>query len=203
LVIGPGTSIGHDAVGDSAALETLGRRGGFRVRIVEPVLHRGSPVRSSTIRAALQEGRVRDAAAMLGRPFALSGPVTSGNRRGRELGFPTANLALPRDTALPSNGVYAAWAAVGGVRHAAAASVGVRPTFGGGPQDERIVEAFLLDFQGDLYGQTMRLEFVERLRDEERFPSADALARQMSRDIEAASRALEQTAPARGRRRRE
>jgi len=191
LVIGPGTAIGHDMVGDRAGLEAVGRDAGFRVRIVEPVLYRSSPVRSSAVRTALGEGRVRDAAAMLGRPFAVSGPVAAGDRRGRDLGFPTANLALSPDAALPSDGVYAAWAIVAGARHAAAVSVGVRPTFGGGANDARTVETFLLGFQGDLYGEKMRVEFVERLRAEKRFPDAEALVRQMSRDIEAARQALE------------
>ena len=197
LVVGPGTSMGHDRA-DSRALEALGREGGFRVRVVAPVLHLGSPVRSSAIRTAVLEGRVRDAAAMLGRPFALAGPVTSGNRRGRELGFPTANLPPPPETALPADGVYAAWAVVAGARHAAAASIGVRPTFGGHAGDERVVEAFLIGFQGDLYGKTMRLEFIERLRGQERVPSASALARQMTSDTAAALRALEDTAPTLG-----
>jgi len=191
LVIGPGTAIGHDRVGDRAGLEAIGREAGFDVRIVEPVLYRSSPVHSSAIRAALGEGRVRDAAAMLGRPFALSGAVAAGDRRGRDLGFPTANLAVSPDAALPSDGVYAAWAVVAGTRHATATSVGIRPTFGGSPGDGRTVEAFLLGFKGDLYGKKMRLEFVERLRDEEKFPSAEALVRQMTRDVEAARRALE------------
>jgi len=191
LAVGPGTSIGHDLVSDRAALEAIGRQTGFRVRVVEPVLYGSSAVRSSAIRAALDEGRVRDAAAMLGRPFALSGPVTTGDRRGRDLGFPTANLARAPEAALPSDGVYAAWAVVAGVRHAAAASVGVRPTFADGTENARTVEAFLLSFQGDLYGKTMRVEFVERLRDERKFPDAEALVRQMSRDINAARLALE------------
>jgi len=117
--------------------------------------------------------------------------VCRGDRRGRDLGFPTANLAVSPDAALPSDGVYAAWAVVAGARHAAATSVGIRPTFGGSPGDGRTVEAFLLGFKGDLYGKKMRLEFVERLRDEEKFPSAEALVRQMTRDVEAARRALE------------
>ena len=191
LVIGPGTTIGHDLVGSRAGLEAIGREAGFRVSIADPVLYGAAPVRSSAIRAALGEGRVRDAAAMLGRPFALSGSVAAGDRRGRDLGFPTANLEHPPDAALPSDGVYAAWATVAGARHAAAASIGVRPTFDGAPDDARTVEAFLLGFQGDLYGRKMRLEFVERLRDEEKFPDTDALVQQMTRDVDAARRALD------------
>jgi len=189
LVIGPNSSIGHDVVGDEATLRAIGKDIGFEVRVLAQVLHGGIPLRSSAIRAALAEGRVVDAAAMLGRPYALSGTVSAGDRRGRDLGFPTANLAADAGAGVPLDGVYAAWAAIDGVRHAAAVSIGTRPTFHE-PGGATTIEAFLLDFQGDLYGKKMRLEFAERLRKEKRFPNAEALVQQMTRDVEAARRAL-------------
>lgn len=118
---------------------------------------------------------------MLGRDFALTGRVVHGFHRGRELGFPTANLDTGPDRAVPANGIYATWARVDGARHMAATSIGVRPTFDNGP---RSVEAYLLDFSGDLYGKEMTLEFIERQRDELRFDGVDTLVAQIKRDVQ-------------------
>ncbi len=119
---------------------------------------------------------------MLDRPFSLAGEVETGDRRGRELGFPTANLAPKPSMAVPGDGIYATWAIVDGVRYQGATSIGVRPTFGGG--GDRRVETFLLDFSGDLYGKRMTLEFEQRLRGELAFSSVDALVQQMKQDVE-------------------
>jgi riboflavin kinase / FMN adenylyltransferase len=140
----------------------------------------GEIVSSTHIRALIETGDVAIAATFLGHPFELRGTVAHGDKRGRTLGYPTANLVPDPATVLPANGVYACRARVAGVTRAAATNVGVRPTF----QSDRgiLVEAFLVDFDGDLYGEELQLEFVRRLRGEERFDSVDALIEQMDRD---------------------
>ena len=137
---------------------------------------------SSRIRASRADGNVADAALLLGRPYRLRGTVKEGRRRGRTLGFPTANLDLLERLALPADGVYASWALTGtGERLPAAVSIGLRPTFE--QEGERLVEVYLLDFQGDLYGPKRGVDFVERLRGEERFDGADALIQRMNEDV--------------------
>ena len=131
------------------------------------------------------------AAEQLGRLYEVDGEVVDGAHRGRTIGFPTANLDVPADRLVPANGVYATWATVDGQRHASVTNIGVRPSFDNG---QRTVETHLLDFQGDLYGQHLILEFVARLRPEMRFPSVDALREQIARDVEAA-RGLLQDGP--------
>jgi riboflavin kinase/FMN adenylyltransferase len=140
------------------------------------------PVSSSRVRAALLTGNVEAAAALLGRAYRVSGTVVSGARRGRTLGFPTANLAdVP--TVLPGTGVYAVRAVVGGATWPAAANVGPNPTFG---EDARKVEVHLIGFAGDLYGARMEVEFVAKLRDTRPFAGAAELAAQLGRDVAAA-----------------
>jgi riboflavin kinase/FMN adenylyltransferase len=185
LVLGPGAAIGKDRSGDAAALAALGRELGFELHTVEPVLHRGQVVSSSAIRSALAEARLDDVEAMLGRRFAIRGTVESGERRGRQLGFPTANLTVESHSALPADGIYATWALTpegksGDGKFPAATSIGLRPTFGAG---RRTVEAHLIGFQGDLYGKPLGLEFVARLRDELKFDDVAALTRQIERDV--------------------
>ncbi|MDQ2953182.1 MAG: bifunctional riboflavin kinase/FAD synthetase, partial [Chloroflexota bacterium] len=127
------------------------------------------------------------AARLLGRHYSVAGVVEHGDKRGRALGFPTVNLGLPRNRLLPRDGIYAVWADVAGKRAMAAASLGIRPTFGGG---DRRLEAYLLDFSGDLYGDRIRIEFVKRLRDELRFASAADLSAQIASDVEQTRAAL-------------
>ena len=134
------------------------------------------------IRAAVRTGHLDDAGQMLGRTFAIEGTVVEGDRHGRELGFPTANLDT-NGLALPPNGVYAAHARLGQATHRSVLNIGLRPTLAN-PEPTLQVEAHLLDFDADLYGQAMEIELVERLRDEQRFGSTDELAAQISRDIE-------------------
>lgn len=149
-------------------------------RVVPLVEAEGETVSSSHIRGLVAAGEVRKAAEFLGGPFLLEGEVVPGDRRGRELGMPTANI-VPDDTLVtPGHGVYAAWAH----GHPAAVNVGVRPTFDTGRG--LLVEAYLLDFDGDLYGETLRIAFIERMRGEKRFESVDALVEQMRRDVEQA-----------------
>ena len=116
----------------------------------------------------------------LGRTFSLRGEVVSGDRRGRELGFPTANLTLPVESLVPGDGIYATWAVIEGQRHLSATSIGIRPTFG---LSERMVEVHVLDFDGDLYGKEIGVEFVDKIRDQQKFTDVNELIVQMDRDV--------------------
>jgi riboflavin kinase/FMN adenylyltransferase len=179
IVVGYNHRFGRGARGDARLLEGLAERFGFRAHVVPPMTVDGVAVSSSEIRAALQRGDVAGAARGLGRAYAIAGPVTSGAGRGRTLGFPTANIEPDRQLLVP-RGVYRGRVIVEGRPHAAVVNVGVRPTF-----DETVlaVEAHLIDFTGDLYGCRVRLEFVDRVRDEMRFPSIEELKAQVMRDI--------------------
>jgi riboflavin kinase/FMN adenylyltransferase len=159
----------------------------------------GRVVSSSAIRQLIAEGDVRTAAQLLGAPFLLRGEVVPGDRRGRTLGYPTANIVPGRDQAVPANGVYACRAVVADRPGdlAAAVSVGLRPTFE--TALGLLVEAYLLDFDGDLYGRELTLCFGERLRGEERFDGAQALITQMDRDVEHVRRSLSHVCPTGGR----
>jgi riboflavin kinase/FMN adenylyltransferase len=174
--VGENFRFGHRAAGDPAALLADGR---FETRIVPLVEQGGEIVSSSHIRALVQSGDVEQAARMLGSSFQLRGEVVPGDRRGRTLGFPTANLVPDEALVIPGHGVYVARA--DGV--CAAVNVGVRPTFGTGRGV--LIEAYLLDRDEDLYGQTLRVDFLHRLRGERRFDSVAALIEQMQRDVEA------------------
>lgn len=184
LWVGPDFALGRDRSGDITALRALGQPLGFTVRVIGPQLFDGEEVRSGRIRTALLAGDVADAARQLGRAYAVKGTVVAGAQRGRSIGFPTANLAVPPQQLLPANGVYATWATLAdGQPHASVTNVGVRPSFDHG---ERTVETYLLDFSGDLYDQVMTLTFVARLRPELRFASVDALKQQIAQDVLAA-----------------
>jgi riboflavin kinase/FMN adenylyltransferase len=138
-------------------------------------------VTSTGVRKALDLGDVESAASILGRHFTLIGLVVKGAGRGRTLGFPTTNLDVPAGSAIPGDGIYATWARTGDRCYMAATSIGTRPTF---DENERTIESFLLDFEDDLYGQEVRLEFVQRLRDELKYTSVGALVEQIDRDVE-------------------
>jgi riboflavin kinase / FMN adenylyltransferase len=182
IVVGDSHRFGRAARGDARMLVDLSGRFGFQAHVVPPMAVDGAVVSSSEIRAALQRGDVSGAARSLGRPYGITGQVTSGAGRGRTLGFPTANIDPDRPV-LVARGVYRGLVTVDGGRHAAVVNVGVRPTFG---ETTLAVEAHLLDFAGDLYGRRVRLDFVARLRDEMRFPSIEDLKAQVARDIAAA-----------------
>jgi riboflavin kinase / FMN adenylyltransferase len=186
VVVGFNHRFGRGARGDAALLRELGERLGFGVEVVEPFTVDGIEVSSTKIRAALRRGDLDAAARMLGRPYALPGKVVAGAGRGRTLGFPTANVAPDRPV-LVAPGVYACTAEVGGGSHRAVVNVGVRPTFN---EHTLAVEAYLLDFSGDLYGQSIRLVFVARVREERRFPSVDALRAQIEADVATARQRL-------------
>jgi riboflavin kinase/FMN adenylyltransferase len=184
IVVGFNHRFGRGARGDARLLETLGPSLGFRTHVVAPLEVDGVPVSSSEIRAALGRGDLERAARLLGRPYALGGEVVHGAGRGRTLGFPTANVRM--DLRLPlAPGVYACRARVGPAEYRAVVNAGVRPTFG---ETDLAVEAHLLDFSGDLYGQRIHLTFLRRLREERRFPSVEALREQIAADVAAARR---------------
>ena len=194
LVIGPDSSIGREREGDISTLTALGEEMGFSVAAVEPLLDdEGEPIRSGAAREALSDGDVARVSTLLGRSFALAGTVVTGKRRGGPLGFPTANLELEEGMAYPGDGIYATWAHVGDTRHMAATSIGVRPTFDEGGHS---IEAHIMDFEGDLYGHEIRLEFVQRLREERKFDTVEDLQAQVARDVEQ-TRTLLQASPPR------
>jgi riboflavin kinase/FMN adenylyltransferase len=154
---------------------------------VAPIELDGVVVSSTRIRNLLLAGDVEAAARLLGRPYSVRGRVVHGAKRGRALGFPTVNLALPTERLLPRDGIYAVWAEMGEGRFKAAATLGARPAFGGG---ERVLEAYLLDFSGDVYGDEVEVAFVKRLRDEIAFASPADLSAQIARDVEETKRAV-------------
>ena len=187
MVEGASFGFGRDRMGNVDTLTTLGRQHGFDVHVVEPVRlsveeSEQMLVSSSMIRDLLRRGRVRRAALCLGHPYALLGQVVPGARRGRDLGFPTANLRVAADSLIPAAAVYAGRACVAGTNHAAAVSIGTNATFEG---TKMSIEAHLLDFDGDLYHQPLRLELLVRIRDQQKFDSADALRKQLIKDIDA------------------
>jgi riboflavin kinase / FMN adenylyltransferase len=189
VVVGSNFKFGHGRSGDLETLAALGKDLGFRVHGVPPILHDGAPISSTRIREAVFRGAVEGVVPLLGRRFFVDGRVVSGAGRGRQLGIPTANLDVVNET-LPDRGVYACFCRVGGgpgIPRAAVVNLGRRPTFGGG---ETTLEAHVLDFQGDLYGQVLRVEFVLRLREERPFAGVAPLLEQIARDIEEARRVL-------------
>jgi riboflavin kinase/FMN adenylyltransferase len=168
----------------------LGGHSEFETRVVPLVEAAGETISSSHIRGLVAAGEVTQAAEFLGGPFLFEGEVVPGDKRGRELGMPTANVVPDERYVVPSHGVYAAWAH----GYPAAVNVGVRPTFETGRG--LLVEAYLIGFDGDIYGETLRIAFLERLRGEKRFDSVDDLVAQMNRDAEQAKRIAEATRPA-------
>jgi riboflavin kinase/FMN adenylyltransferase len=182
--VGANFLFGHGRSGNFSVLRTLGQRFQFRADKIDPVRYKDFVVSSTRIRRLVSEGRVDEAGALLGHPYFIDGVVVQGRRRGREIGFPTANLATDNEL-VPPHGVYATTTTIDGVVRAGLTNVGVRPTFG---EAERTVETHLLDYSGDLYGRRVRLGFVQRVRDERKFPDVDALREQIAADRRAADR---------------
>lgn len=194
--IGPGFRFGRGRAGDLALLQTLGQTLGFSAQAIAPVLVDDVPVSSTRIRAALAEGAFAQAARLLGRPYAIGGRVVRGQQLGRTLGFPTANLRYGGKTP-PLRGIYATWVhGVGPAPWPSVSSFGTRPTVQG---VEPLLEAHLFDFEGDLYGRRIEVEFVAHLRDETTFPDLPALTAQMQRDARQARTLLLQSEPRRAR----
>ena len=189
LVVGPDFALGHHREGTPEVLKELGRKQGFSVTVVESFTLDGHIVNSTAIRTALAQGDVRAASSLLGRPFTIEGTVVRGDHRGGSvLNYPTANVQAASGMMVPGDGIYATWAHFGGQRYKAATSIGVRPTFG---SNERTVEAFILDYHGDLYNKSMKLEFIRHLRDEVEFESVEKLKEQMDRDVEQVRQVLD------------
>jgi riboflavin kinase/FMN adenylyltransferase len=174
---------GRGAKGDPELLRAEGERLGFSVRVIEPVMIRGERVSSSRVQGEILAGDVVLATELLGRPYCVSGEVVRGQALGTQLGFPTANVRTPEKRLLPGNGVYAVRVEWDGEQRGGVANLGVRPTVGG---LGRVLEAHLFEFDGDLYGREVRVCFLEKLRDEQRFPSVEALREQIARDAEEA-----------------
>lgn len=178
---GQGFALGHNRTGDIEALAKLGQQMGFALRPASLVEIGGAPVSSTRIREAVMSGDMETATALLGRYPTVPGTVVPGSRRGRELGYPTANLATPPNQALPADGIYAAWA----TRHStgeilpAVASVGTRPTF---DDDARLVEVYIIDYDANLYGEPLTAHFVRFLRPQVRYESVNPLIEQMAAD---------------------
>ena len=188
------SAFGRDRVGILATIRRLGTEMSFRVVEVSRLESDGGTLSSTRLRGLIEHGRLSEVRRLLGRRYAVVGRVVEGDRRGRELGYPTANLEFPAPVALPPDGVYAVHVGWGGDNPLepantsdGVASLGVRPTFGGGA---RLLEAHLFDFAGDLYGEDLRMDFVRRLRGEKKFGSAEALIRQMDRDSQKARQVL-------------
>ncbi|MBI4266965.1 MAG: bifunctional riboflavin kinase/FAD synthetase [Chloroflexi bacterium] len=179
LVIGPDFALGKEREGDVAALRKLGREMHFSVTMVPPLMIGGEAVSSTAIRKALADGDVKRAYALAGHHLSLHGGVVSGAGRGAGLGFPTANLNVSPEQALPADGVYASWAHVNGQTYPSLTNIGKCPTFAG---VERRVEVHVLDYHGDLYGRDLKVDVVERLRDERRFNTVEELKKQMRED---------------------
>lgn len=182
LVVGTDFSLGRNREGTPDVLRRLGQEVGFRVEVAPLLAEDGEKVGSSSVRQALAEGDVRRVARLLGRPFSLRGPVVGGDKRGRDLGFPTANMALGLDRALPAYGIYVTRAYVRENSYESCTSIGVRPTFDAGSSPT--VETYIIDFDEDIYGLEIRIDLLERLRAEMRFDDVDALVAQMHGDIE-------------------
>jgi riboflavin kinase/FMN adenylyltransferase len=183
LWVGSDFALGRGRSGTITALAELGRTEGFALHVVPPRKADREVISSTFIRSLLSQGNVRQANRLLGRRYRISGVVETGAARGRQLGFPTANIRPDPKRALPADGVYAAVVPLDGVEHRAVANLGSRPTF---KEGERLLEVHLLDVAADLYGRPLDVDFADRLRDTQRFESIDALRAQIARDADAA-----------------
>jgi riboflavin kinase / FMN adenylyltransferase len=182
IYVGYDFAFGKGRQGTSALLQQMGQRAGFRVHTIEPISVEGHVVSSSGIRQGIQQGRVDEAALFLGRLYALTGTVVEGYRKGRELGFPTANVQ-PSDELIPGRGVYAVLTDWRGERYEGVANIGYNPTFG---RTRLSVEIHLFDFAAQLYGETVEVSFVKKIRDERAFPAVGDLVQQIRQDLECA-----------------
>ena len=183
LVIGYDFALGHDRQGNRAFLEDYGSARGCGVETIGSFSLEGQVVSSSIVRTLLLEGNVAHAAKLLGRHYSISSFVEHGTGTGSRIGYPTANFAITPNKLVPHNGVYAVWVDIDGRAYQGAMNVGYRPTFG---ENRLTVEAFILDFEGDIYQKDVRARFVQRIRDEKKFDSVDALVTQISHDVERA-----------------
>lgn len=188
LVVGPDFALGKNREGSADQLRLLGQEMGFIVEVVPPVVLDGEVISSSAVRLALAQGDMETVEKLFGRPFSLSGQVVTGDRRGRVLGFPTANLDVEPEQALPSDGVYVTAAHINHESLPSVTNIGVRPTFGGG---KHLVETYLLDYEGQLHEQRLRIDLLDKLRDEKHFDTAEELQAQIRKDVEQARAILD------------
>jgi riboflavin kinase/FMN adenylyltransferase len=183
LVAGYDSTLGRNREGNAARLAEIGLEMGFSVETVPALSDESGVVSSTEIRKLVTVGKMAEAASLLGHPYSLQGMVSVGDRRGRGIGFPTANLNYAREKVAPAGGIYACRAFVGEEKYKAAVNIGTNPTFT--PDKQTVsIEAYLLDFDRDIYGEVIRLDFVARLRDELKYDSVDALIRQIRIDVE-------------------
>ena len=189
LLVGPDFTLGRNREGNFDQLRLLGQQMGFSVQVESPILLDGEVISSSAIRQALARGDMQKVEKLSGRPFRLTGQVVSGAKRGRVLGFPTANLDTKPEQALPDDGVYVTVAHIDHESFPSVTNIGVRPTFGGG---KRLVETYLLDYQGELNERMLGIDLLDKLRGEKRFETEQELKAQMSKDVEQARILLEQ-----------
>jgi len=180
IMVGPDFALGQSREGNIELLRALGREMEFSVEVIPPYKINGEVVSSTLIRRVLAQGDMKKVERLMGHYFQMGGKVITSDKRGRVLGFPTANLDIRSQQALPGNGIYATIAQVDGKQFSSATNIGIRPTFGEG---EETVETHLLNYKGDLYGKDMSLEFVRKLRDEQRFPSSEELKAQIEKDV--------------------
>ena len=180
MVVGPDFALGQNREGNIDALRTLAQDKDFSVTVVPPIMINGEVVSSTAIRNALADGDMKRVHNLVGRPFSLHGRVISGAGRGIKLGFPTANLDINSQQALPAEGVYATWAYIDDKAYHSMTNIGKRPTFGG---NERTVEAYVLNYHSDLYGHELRIDIIERLRSEKQFHTEEELKKQIAEDI--------------------
>ena len=187
--VGANFLFGHERAGTFSVLRSLGARYGFRAEKIDPIRYKDFVVSSTRVRRLLTEARVDEAGALLGHHYFIDGEVVRGAGRGRSIGVPTANVASENDL-VPPAGVYATFTTIGGRVWPSVTNIGTRPTFG--DADRPVIEAHVFDFDRDLYGQRVRLSFVQRLRDERAFPDVDALRAQIDADVRSARRLFRQ-----------
>ncbi len=188
MVVGPDFALGRGREGHHAMLKLLGDELGFTVEVVEPVTQDGTIVSSTAVRRAISGGEMAATSRLLGRHFSLTGRVIGGTQRGHWLGYPTANLSVDEEQALPRDGVYATICHLGGRAYPSVTNIGSRPTFS---EKGRTIEVFLIGFDEEIYGEEMTIELVERMRGVLKFDSPDELARQIGKDVEKAGPILQ------------
>ncbi len=180
LIIGPDFALGRNREGNIDTLRSLGQDMNFNVTVIPPVMIGGEVVSSTAVRKALADGDMKGALKLIGRPFSLDGRVASGAGRGSKLGFPTANLDIDPQQALPAEGVYATWVYIDNQAHQSMTNIGRRPTF---PGSERTVEVLVLDYHDNLYERELKIGIIERLRSEKQFDTAEELKKQIAEDV--------------------
>ena len=181
MVMGENFAMGHGREGNSKMLKTLGDEKGFSVTVVESTSENGEEVSSTLIRKSIAEGDLRKALTLLTKPFSISGTVVKGDSIGQHLGYPTANIDIQNNLLIPPDGIYATIVGVNNANYFAASYLGTKPTFGG---NKHVIEAFLIDFDGNLYGSDIDIKFIEKLREDQFFQTKEELVKQIRVDVE-------------------